>query len=259
MQVAIKKPSKVKIENAFDKCLLYMFGLPASLVLIIGDWKTGKTDFALLIAERLLEIGLIKEVASNIKTSDPRIKFVADLPSLREWLFYSDRRKTKLYIFDEAGSHLHRRRSMSRKNIAFVKILPEISKARAKMIAIMQNPESIDKELLSPVWCKGLIIKENKYRAKFISEFFPEEKEVEFFPVPRTTIPFDPYDIADFSLTRPKQIPATIKDEDLKILWEWSVNNKSTRQLDIHPMKLNRIVRKFVKQILEKEYSEQKL
>ena len=109
--------------------------------------------------------------------------------------------------------------------------------------------ESIDKKLLSPVWCKGLIIKQNKCRAKFISEFFS---------VPKTTIPFDPYDIAEFNLTRPKQIPATIKDEHLKILWEWAINDKSIHSLGLHPMQMNRIVRKFVKQVLESEYLKQK-
>jgi len=246
---------QIQVNNDFDFCLKKMFDLPSSMVLIIGDWKTGKTDFALLIAERLLELGIVTKVASNIQTKDPRITFISDLPTLKAWL-HADRTR-KLYIFDEAGMHLHRRRSMSRKNIAFMTILPEISKAHARMICILQNPESIDKELLSPVWCKGLIIKENKYKAKFISELFPPDRKVfEFYPVPKTNIPFDPYAIAPFKLSAPKQIPEFIKDEELKILWEWSVNNKSIHQLGLHPMQMNRIVKKFVKRILESQSRE---
>lgn len=236
-------------ENDFDYCLRKMFDIPSSFVVIIGDWKTGKTDFALLIAERLLELGIISKVASNIETEDSRIIFISDLPTLKAWL-HADRTK-KLYIFDEAGVHLHRRRSMSRKNVSFVSILPEISKAHARMIAITQNPTSLDAELLSPVWCKGIIIKQNKYRAKIISELFDADRKVmEFYPVPKTNIPFDPYKIAPFKLTAPTQVPASLKDKDMQILWEWGVNNKSAPSLGLHPMQINRIVKKFVREVL---------
>lgn len=236
--------------NDFDFCLKKLFDLPSSFVLIFGDWKTGKTDFALLIAERLLELDIVTEVASNIKSPDPRLKFISDLPHLRKWLHGSNTRK--LYIFDEAGVHLHKRRSMSAKNVSFMTLLPEISKAHARMIAVTQNPASIDAELLSPVWCKGLIIKENLYKARFISELFPSDKKVyEFYPVPPTTIPFDPYAIAPFQLTAPVDVPdAFLNDEEKKILWEWSVNNLSARRLNLHPMQLNRILRKFVREVL---------
>jgi hypothetical protein len=239
--------------SEFDFCLKKLFDLPSSFVLIIGDWKTGKTDFALLIAERLLELGIVSEVASNIQTEDPRIMFISDLPTLKSWLHGS--RKRKLYIFDEAGMHLHRRRSMSKKNVSFMTLLPEISKAHARMIAITQNPSAIDAELLSPVWCKGIIIKTSKYYARIISELFPSDQKVfEFYPVPKTNIPFDPYAIAPFKLSAPVDVPASIKDKDLQILWEWSVNNKSCRDMNIHPMTLNRIVKPFVKQILMERY-----
>jgi len=238
------------IENDFDYCLFKLFNLPSSMILIVGDWKTGKTDFALLIAERLLELNIVSKIASNIYTKDDRIIFISDLPTLRSWL-HGDKTR-KLYIFDEVGMHLHKRRSMSRKNIAFMTILPEISKARARLICIMQNPESIDKELISPVWCKGLIIKDNLYKAKFISELFPGDQKVfEFNPVPKTTIPFDPYAIAPFELSSPKDIPDYIKKQHLEILWEWAVNNKTIHKLGLHPMQLHRIVKRFVKQVLE--------
>jgi hypothetical protein len=236
--------------NDFDYCLKKLFDLPSSFVLIFGDWKTGKTDFALLIAERLLELRIVSEVASNIKSSDSRMQFIANLPHLKKWLRNSNTRK--LYVFDEAGVHLHKRRSMSSKNVSFMTLLPEISKAHARMIAITQNPASIDAELLSPVWCKGIIIKENLYKAKFISELFSGDKKVcEFYPVPKTTIDFDPYAIAPFKLTAPVDVPADfLNDEEKKILWNWSINEMSARKLNLHPMKLNRIVRKFVREVL---------
>lgn len=239
--------------NEFDFCLKKLFDLPSSFVLIIGDWKTGKTDFALLIAERLLELRIVSKVASNIKTWDSPVEFIDNLPTLKEWLHKGKERK--LYIFDEAGIHLHRRRSMSKKNIGFMTLLPEISKAHARMIGITQNPMSIDKELLSPVWCKGLIFKLSKLKVRIVSELLPPGEEVkEFFPVPKTNIPFDPYAIAPFKLTAPTQVPANLKDRDLQILWEWSVNNKTAHNLGLHTMQINRIVKKFVRQVLLEQF-----
>jgi hypothetical protein len=254
----MQQQQKQVIDNDFDMCVKAFFDQPATMILIVGDWKTGKTDFSLLLAERMLKLGIVQKVASNIETKgDNTITFISDLPTLKDWL-YGDRTR-KLYIFDEAGLHVHRRRSMSAKNIAILTLMPEISKAHARLILILHNLEALDKELTSTVWCKGLIEKDNKYHARFISFTKPllnEEFSMEFYPVPRTNIPFDPYAIAPFKLTRPTQIPLSLKDKELQILWEWSVNNKSVVQLGLHPQQLNRIVRPFVKKVLQEQASD---
>jgi len=245
---------KQVIDNDFDMCVKVFFDQPATMVLIVGDWKTGKTDFSLLLAERMLKLGIVEKVASNIETKSDMIKFISDLPTLKEWLFGDNSRK--LYIFDEAGLHVHRRRSMSAKNIAIVTLMPEISKAHARLIMILHNVEGFDKELTSTVWCKGLIEKDNKYHVRFISltKPFPNgEFSMEFYPIPKTNIPFDPYALAPFQLTRPTPIPSTLKNKELQILWEWAVNNKSVQQLGLHPQQFNRIVRPFVKKVLQAE------
>jgi len=54
-------------------------------------------------------------------------------------------------------------------------------------------------------------------------------------------------------LSPPKDIPDYIKKQHLEILWEWAVNNKTIHKLGLHPMQLHRIVKRFVKQILEAE------
>lgn len=250
----MQQQQKQVIDNDFDMCIKAFFDQPATMILIVGDWKTGKTDFSLLLAERMLKLGIVSKVASNIETKGNSITFISDLPTLREWLYGDNIRK--LYIFDEAGLHVHRRRSMSAKNIAVVTLMPEISKARARLIMILHNLEGFDKELTSTVWCKGLIEKDNKYHARFISFTKPlpnGEFSMEFFPVPKTNIPFDPYALAPFKLTRPTQIPSTLKDKERQILWEWAVNNKPVHQLGLHPQQFNRIVRPFVKKVLQAE------
>lgn len=35
-----------------------------------------------------------------------------------------------------------------------------------------------------------------------------------------------------------------------KVLWDWAVNEKTAKDLDKHPQQINRIVRRFVKEVL---------
>jgi hypothetical protein len=231
----------------FDQILKRIFSIPV-MALVVGDWKTGKTDFALLIAERLLELGIVKKVASNIETKDPRIEFVSSLEKLKHWLYMDKMRK--LYILDEAGVHVPRRTPMKEKNVKAIQLLPEISKAHAKLIIVTQDPDGIDSQFLNPVWLKAMFVKDSLKNARLISDFF--ETVISIRDIPPTTIKFDPYAIAPFTLTEPLRMPAWIlKDEQYKLLWQWAIEGKSFKTLGIHPMQLNRIVRKFIANILK--------
>ena len=226
----------------FDQILKRIFSIP-TMVLIAGDWKTGKTDFALLIAERLLELGIVKKCASNIETKDPRIEFVSSLERLKQWLYIDKARK--LYILDEAGVHIPRRTPMKEKNVQAIQLLPEISKAHARLIVVAQDPDGIDSQFLNPVWLKALFVKDSLKNARLISDLF--ETVVKLNDIPKTTIPFDPYAIAPFALSEPFKVPEWVmKDDNYKLLWEYAVNNKSIDQLKVHPMKMNRLVRHFI-------------
>ena len=230
----------------FDGILKRLFGMP-TMVLIAGEWKTGKTDFALLIAERLLNLGIVSKVGSNVQTEDPRIEFISSLERLRYWL-HMDRTR-KLYIMDEAGVHFPRRTPMKEKNVQALQILPEVSKAHAKLIIVSQDPDTIDSQFLNPVFLKGLFVKDSLKKARLISDLFPEV--ISLNNVPPTSIKFDPYKIAPFTLKEALKVPGwVLSDEKYKILWDWSVNNMSHTKLGLHPFSLNRIVRKFVKEML---------
>jgi hypothetical protein len=223
-----------------------LFGMP-TMVLIAGEWKTGKTDFALLIAERLLELGIVRKVASNIETKDSRIDFISSLEKLRYWL-HMDRLR-KLYILDEAGVHFPRRTPMKEKNVQALQLMPEISKAHAKLIIVTQDPDTIDSQFLNPVFLKGLFVKDSLKNGRLISDLFPEV--IKLGDIPPTSIKFDPYRIAPFTLSEPFKVPEwAMSDDNYKLLWEYCVNNKSINALGVHPMKLNRAVRSFIKTVL---------
>jgi len=240
-----------KIQNKWHYVLHTLFEKP-SVVLIGGHWKTGKTDFALLIAETMLKLPswfdpegktLVTEAASNIDTFGT-YPMITDLISLRQWLYGSSKRK--LFIFDEANVHLPSRRAMSGKNVAIVQLLAEISKAHARMIVIGQNPMSFDKEFLSDTWCRGIFIKETLKKAQLISHLV--NHPYVFENIPPTSIKFDPYAVAPFS-ERPEG-KVFFKDTDKQVLWDWS-HGKSINDLNIHAMQLNRLVRKYVRENLE--------
>ena len=232
---------KPQIKNNWHYVLNKLFGIP-SVILIGGVWKSGKTDFALLIAESLMKLNLVKEVASNIDTQNT-FPMISDLLSLRVWLQSSNRRK--LYIFDEANVHLLSRRAMTRKNVGLIQILGEVSKAHARMILVAQELLTIDKEFLNPTWVRGVFIKRNLKKAELISHLI--HKHYIFQGIPKTTIPFDPYAIAPF--TEKPQGQMLFKDKDLQILWDWS-NGVSHKELGLHGMQINRLARKFIRENL---------
>jgi hypothetical protein len=210
-----------------------------------GAWKTGKTDFSLKISEDLAILGLIHETASNIETYE-HYPLISDLLSLKQWLYKDNRRK--LYIFDEASEHLDSRRAMSTKNVGFMNMIPQISKAHAKMIVVGHQLARVDKTLLDDTYCRGVFIKTNLKSVRLISHLL--NHPYTFHNLNPTTVRFDPYAIAPF--TEKSLGTFLFKDEDKQLLWEWA-NGKSYRELGVHSMKLNRTVRKYLLSSLEND------
>jgi len=237
--------------NSFQAFLYKFFSYPC-LILIGGRWKTGKTDFALFVSEHLTRIPyknpdefLITEVASNIETYG-KYPFIHDLLSLKQWLYSSNKRK--LYILDEASEHFSSRTSMSSKNVAFTQLIPEISKAHARLLIIGHQLSNVDKTLTDNTYCRGVFIKTSLKTAQFFSDLV--NHPIVFKDVPPTSIKFDPYAIAPF--TEKPVGKAIFKDQDKQVLWEWC-HGKSFRSLGLHPMQLNRLLRKYIKISLEND------
>ena len=249
--------------SLFESSLVKVFGFP-SLINIGGPWKTGKTDFALLIGEILLKLNaegrqspygkLPSKIGSNIETEDERVEFVSSLEELRYWLH--DDNRVKLFILDEANVHMVSRRAMSTKNVEMIRILPEVSKAHARMIVVGQELKTLDKELLNPTWCRAIFYKRQLKSATLISSLFDEERY--FHNIPPTTIPFDPYRIAPFTERPLNRAISVFKDDEMNKLWKWA-NGVPTRKLGMHNMEMNRMLRGFVKRMLEPKARELRL
>jgi hypothetical protein len=249
---------ELEIKYTWQTILRVLFNVPG-VVLIGGAGKSGKTDFALKISEDLQKIYSYHQnldrpkpeylitskenVSTNIDTFG-YYQQISDLISIKQWLYSNNHRK--LYIFDEATEYLTNKRTMSSQNVGFMRLLPQVTKAHARMIVIGHNLLRVDKDLLDEAWCKGVFIKTELKNAQLISNLFP--KPFDFHDIKRTSVKFDPYAIAPFTERPVGQV--YFKDADLDLLWKWA-NGTNYKDLGLKPMQLHRKLQKYVLQTLE--------
>lgn len=213
-----------------------------------GIWKLGKTNLGLYISQMLLKYGIVHEVATNINTFG-HYPQIADLMSLRSWLYRN--RFRKLYILDELNVHAPRRRAMSNKNIGILQIIPEISKARARIIGIGHELLKTDKDLMSYGIVRGLFIKTSLKNVQLISHLVRGNKNI--INLPATSIKYDPYETAPFTERPPAEM--MFKDEELQLLYKWAKGG-TWREYFKHPSECNRFVRRMSLRLLEKTFSD---
>lgn len=80
------------------------------VILMLGDWESGKTDASLLIGYLAKKWGIIDKIGTNIWTyKNPDTEYIIRMSRLKQWL-HADK-SIKLYIFDEGLKHIYRRRA----------------------------------------------------------------------------------------------------------------------------------------------------
>ena len=180
--------------NEFKYILEELFKQPAPIVVIEGRMGSGKTDFALFLAECLLNWGIIDEVATNIKVYDERFKRISSLSELEAWL--RSNKKRKLFILDEAALYIDARNPLSAMNRKFRHFVFTLRKYNAKLIAIAQR--AIDMESAVRELRLATFTKLSKKYAILTSDLLADP--IELYDIPRTSIKFDTFDIAEFNL-----------------------------------------------------------
>ena len=218
--------------SPWESTLRKIYGGPASVTTIKGEWKTGKTDFALYLTERLKELGLINRAAANIQCfkdkdctvrSDEDITYIDNFAQLPPWLFTGYR---KAMLYDEAITSTPSRRSMSQLNTEWLKFIPELSKGRCHLIVITQEESFTEKVFFHPTfhmasWEKIALGRNHPQFRKMVrlrGKEFP--KPFVFRSLPPTKIIFDPYRSATW-----KMAPDTVEnlnDDDLKICFDYA-------------------------------------
>ena len=100
------------------KTLKKLFEFPI-VILMLGDWRQGKTDTSLLLGYLSKKWGLISKIGSNIWTyKNPEVEHITNTGKLQTWL-HADK-LTKLFIFDEGLKHAYRRKAMSKMNVDII-------------------------------------------------------------------------------------------------------------------------------------------
>jgi len=249
-----------QILTEFEKEILRLFRRLSVCILIMGRRDSGKTDTSFLIAEILAKHNRVKYFATNVKVTESpfQIDHITNLEDLRFWCKNLPGRK--LFIFDEAGKSLRRRTPMSSLNIKLLDQLQILRKFKLSLILIAPDPKYIDTAALGSDILDAIIIK-NPYQLEDIEagrkvalyEDLFGERVIEFHDFPPTNVRFDTWDVAPFTEKAPTATPK-FKDRDLQILWEWS-HGKTAKELGLHFMQINRLVRKFIKEVMERETS----
>ncbi len=184
--------------SLFRKTLERIFREPI-VVLMLGEWRLGKTDASLLIGFLLKKWGVVQRLGSNIFTyNNPEIEELTSLEKTLSWL-HSDKSE-KLFILDEALKHAYRRKAMSALNIEIItELLPELSKGHGRIIACSQI-EKLDSDLIHPAFCRARIIKLSKKTMLVYSKYWRGARR--FTNLPKSPIRFDPDKTAKFILTK---------------------------------------------------------
>jgi len=141
---------------------------------------------------------------------------------------------------------------MSSLNIKLLDDLQILRKYKLSLILIAPHEKYIDNATLGSDVLDARIIKNpwNPKIALYVDYF--RSTPIEFYDVPRTSVKFDTWDVAPFTEHGPKQKPK-FKDRDLEILWDWS-HGATVKDLGLHPQQINRLCRKFIREVLEREH-----
>ena len=236
--------------NNFQTFIHHLFNRQiSSFFIVFGRRQSGKTDFALLIAETLFALDLIKHIATNIKTSSDivPIEHIISLDILKAWC--KEKRGRKLFIFDEVGKALRRRTPMSSLNVKLIDELQILRKYKLSILALTPNEKYIDRVALGTDVLDGVFLKTSFSNPKVgIYRDFLDGSRKNLNNIPKTSIDFDTWDVApftEFSTNTPN-----FKDKDLRLLWKW-LHGAKISDLGIQHIQLHRIQRKILKEYFE--------
>jgi len=225
------------------------------LILMIGDWRTGKTDASLLMGYLCKKWGFIDKIGANIFTfNNSLVDYIISMGGLKRWLHYD--RLTKLYVFDEALSRLHQRKAMSKENTAMISIIAELSKAHGRMIFCSQTMD-VESTLKNEAFLRAIFYKVSKTVMTVRSSLF---KPLTLTGIPKSPIRFDPDRVAEFSLKESIEYDSLSLEMRCALGYSRGLSIRDLgKQLSeelhttVYDEQVRRGIRKVLKSMLEKE------
>jgi hypothetical protein len=248
---------ELKYPESFLHILRSIYNLPASVIVVRGEWKTGKTDFALFTAQVLRELGLITHIGSNIEVyKDPgftepdnlNVNYIDALNTLKVWASAVGK---KLFIYDEVIESMPSRSSMSRLNVSWLRFLPQLSKLHTHLIVVTQERSMIDSIFKNRVFNRGEWEKTSLTTAIFRSRSLGIRGYI-LKMIPKTILIFNPDKIASFQLEQSslafETLPRTL--QVAKLLSEHTRIGSIESQLNLDRVQIHREISKIAKIIV---------
>ena len=248
----------LKQKSKFVKLIRYLWSRGiSSFFVIFGRRGTGKSDFSLLLIEVLKAENLIQHFATNIKiyNSPFHIEPIHNLEDLTVWA--KNNRGKKIFILDEAGRSFARRSPMAKMNVEIIKQFQIIRKYKLSFLLVTPHQKYIDSTALGSDVLDGVFQKTGfKLQKTILYIDRLEGFRLRVNKLPRTSIDFDTWDSADFTLKR-QIINPLFSSKDHQLLWRYA-EGTTVKQLEVHPEAFRRILRKFLRENLKTQLTAHK-
>jgi hypothetical protein len=214
--------------------------------IIKGKNKSGKTTLAINLMEKANDNPKLrfKGFGSNVqgvKNCPFEMDFITDLESLKKRVKEVGK---YLFLFDEMGMSMGKRRFMAKLNTEFLSQLQVIRKYKLSLIGCAIG-DSVDREMLQPYYLNSYIDKGSRYTKKNMTYFDIDlESTRSFTNLAKCQSNFKQYSVARFYTQRILKT-SDFKDEKLQRLVQWA-GGVPIKDLGIHYELFNRELRAFV-------------
>lgn len=222
----------------------HMFKDDSHFTIITGKNKAGKTTMAFNLMEKAQTLDLgFTGYGSNVHgvKSPFEMDFIQDMETLTEIVGANDK---YLFLFDEMGKSLGKRRFMARLNVDFLDKLQVIRKYRLSMIGCAIG-DSVDREILQPYYLNSWIDKGSRYtKPKATYYDIDLEASREFSNLQRCQTSFKQYSVATFSLEARLQY-TDFQDDKKQRIYRWA-QGETIKELGLDATQFRRDLRAFV-------------
>lgn len=177
-----------------------IFQQSSSVSFIDGRRDSGKTAFALRIAEDALEEGITDKIAGNIRfyTPDSRYTYICYHDRAIEWL---ETKGKKIFLLDELGKHLYRMSFMSKMAKIILELCQLVRKYDAHLIG-MAPSEAVVNKLFANTDIRDLHIHKVSRTVARIKDYVLYDIYT-ITDIPKTTFPFISKDPAIYDMIDP--------------------------------------------------------
>jgi len=226
---------------SFNDFIKHIYGKNESVFTgVVGQNETGKTDFNLLIMERLHDLGIGHKFASNMNTlkADFEILFIEDFETLETTcrMLNPDPKKYGLKKFIFFGSEIGKwaARDKAWLNVDLIGKFQTVRKYGLSMLT--DAIDRIDARIFSPRFFAGYFEKPFKDNKKFATwKDWTTGQEYQFKDIPKTRIEYDTYETANFYMK--PQVPENaivVLNREHEIVKEYMIHG-SWKKAGIHP------------------------